>query len=254
MVLAAIESVKGQNYRNLEIIMVDDGSTDYTLAKVSAVFPEVHIVKLDGTGPGMARNAGVAASGGDILMFLDSDDAWMARHVSRLVKTINRGYPVAYGVAHTKNEIGGLDFLIPENGKGIEGDCFRALLRWCFLIPSAVALTREAFQAVGGFAPVSHGEDWTFFLKLAARYPFGFAGPEPITMRRLHRGSLCFLSGRKKLLAIIRQVFTVVKSESRATTADCHHFARLYEWTSANMSHEATVQDWYLAMLQEKII
>ena len=85
------------------------------------------------------------------------------------------------------------DFLIPENGVGIEGDCFEPLLRWCFLVPSSVAVSREVFQAVGGFESVACGEDWIFFLKLSALFPFGFAGPHPITLRRLHQGSLCFL-------------------------------------------------------------
>ena len=254
MVLAAIESVKQQNHAGMEVIVVDDGSTDETLAEVCRRFPDVKTVELAGAGPGTARNVGVAVSRGDILMFLASDDIWLDRHVPQLIDSLNRGYPVAYGVVHTINEVGDADFLIPDNGGGIEGDCFPALVRWCFLVPSAMAVTREAFRAVDGFAPLSRGEDWTFFLKLAARYPFGFAGPEPITLRRLHRGSLSFQCGREKLLAIIRQVFTLLKNEPRATTMDCRHFVRLHEWTAVNMSHDSTVQDWYLAMVQEKII
>ena len=128
------------------------------------------------------------------------------------------------------------------------------LLRWCFLVPSAMALKRETFQEIGGFAPVSCGEDWMFFLKLAAKFPFGFAGPEPVTLRRLHRGSLCFLSDKKKLLAIITQMLSVLENEPRATVTDWNHFKMLRDWTADNMTQWSTVQDWYLAMLQEKII
>jgi glycosyltransferase involved in cell wall biosynthesis len=253
-VLAALDSIKRQQFYELEIILVDDGSTDDTLAEVASLFPEVHTVKLSGVGPGLARNAGAGVAGGDILMFLDSDDLWLENHVKRLVNVLNLGFEVAYGVAQTRNEVGGEDFLIPENGTGLEGDCFQALTRWCFLVPSALAVTRKAFEHAGGFSSVPYGEDWLFFLELATLYPFGFTGAEPITLRKLHPGSLCFLSDKKKLLGIIKQVRTFLENEPRATVAHCHHFRMLHAWTSENSTHWPTVQDWYLSMLKEKII
>jgi len=254
MVLEAIESVRKQKYSAIEIIVVDDGSTDSTLVEINYQFPEIKTIKLDGVGPGQARNAGVADSTGGIIMFLDSDDLWLDSHIEQFIDVLKRGFPVAYGVAQTKDEVGKTDFLIPENGVGTEGDCFHALMRWCFLVPSAVAMKREAFQAVGGFAAVSCGEDWTFFLRLAAQFHFGFAGPKPVTSRRLHRGSICFLSDKKKLLDIISHVLKVLEKEPRATAAHCNHFKKLHDWTADNMAQWATVQDWYQAMLQEKII
>jgi len=254
MTLAAIESARRQQFFEVEIIVVDDGSTDNTITEVTSRYPGTNIVKLDGVGPGLARNEGVAASRGEILMFLDSDDIWLDNHVEQLAKTLNRGFQVAYGVALTKDEIGTADFLIPENGAGIEGDCFHALLRWCFLVPSALALKREAFKKIGGFASVACGEDWMFFLQLAAQFPFGFAGPAPITLRRLHRGSLCFLSDKKKLLVIISQMLSILENEPRATVAHCNRFKMIHDWTAAHKVQWSSIQDWYLSMLQEKII
>jgi len=253
-VLAALDSIKRQQFYELEIILVDDGSTDDTLAEVASLFPEVQTIKLSGAGPGLARNAGAAVAGGDIFMFLDSDDLWLENHVRQLVNALNRGFEVAYGVAHTRNVVGGEDFLIPENGIGIEGDCFQALTRWCFLVPSALAVTRKAFEQTGGFSSVPYGEDWLFFLGLATLYPFGFTGAEPITLRKLHHGSLCFLSDKKKLLGIIKQVLTFLENEPRATAANCHHFKMLQAWTAENSAQWPTVQDWYLSMLKEKLI
>lgn len=254
MTLGAIESVRRQADYAVEIIVVDDGSTDNTLQQVGARFPGISTVTLNGAGPGRARNAGAAVAKGDILMFLDSDDLWLDNHVQQLVNVLQRGFQVAYGVAQTRHEAGGADFLIPENGAGIEGDCFHALLRWCFLVPSAMALKREVFQKIGGFPASAWGEDWIFFLRLAAQFPFGFAGPEPITIRRLHPGSLCFLGDRKKLLAMISQLLTVLQNEPRATAAHCRHFKMLHSWTAAHPAQWTTVQEWYLSMLQEKII
>ena len=254
MVIEAINSIKCQEFTGLEIVVVDDGSTDDTLAKVKSRFPDILTVKLDGVGPGAARNAGAAASSGNILMFLDSDDIWLENHVRKLVDVLDRGYQVAYGVAQTQDEISGTDFFIPENGAGIEGDCFDKLLRWCFLVPSAMALNRDAFEAVEGFDNSSCGEDWIFFLKLSTRFSFGFAGPEPITFRRLHRGSLCFLSDKKNLLAIISNMLTFLENEPRATKEQKNHFLLLQEWTAAHMEKWSTVQDWYLSLVKENLI
>jgi hypothetical protein len=187
-------------------------------------------------------------------MFLDSDDLWLDGHVQMLRDVINRGYDVAYGTTRTIDEVGKSEFLIPDNGKGEEGDCFEQLVHWCFLVPSSVAVSRKAFLAAGGFSSRDNGEDWSFFLRLAARYPFGFAGPLPITLRRLHEGSLCFLTDRKKLLDIINHLVTVLEGEPRATAAHRSHFSRLYDWTAASTDRWATVQDWYLHMLKEEII
>jgi hypothetical protein len=254
MVLEALASVRWQQYHDMETILVDDGSEDNTLSEVGSLFPGVKQVRLNGKGPGAARNAGVSASSGDILMFLDSDDIWLENHAQRLVEVFKRGFQVAYGVTLTQDEVTGGNFFIPEKGSDLEGDCFFALLRWCFMVPSSIALRRDAFIEVGGFDNVAYGEDWTFLLKLGARYPFGFAGQEPITIRRLHHGSLSFLSDRKNLLAIINQVLTVLENEPRATASHHDHFRLLYEWTAANMDRWSTVQDWYQAMQRENII
>lgn len=254
MVLEAIESVRNQQCSDMEIVVVDDGSTDETQSEVSSKYPETIMVRLKGVGPGSARNAGVSAASGDTLMFLDSDDIWLADHVQKLKSVLDRGFQVAYGTTKTIDEINGGEFLIPSQSERVEGDCFEALIRWCFLVPSSIGVSRNAFEAVKGFNDVDTAEDWTFFLKLAARFHFGFAGPSPITIRKLHKGSICFLSNRKKLLAMTSQVFNLLQKEPRATEAHRNHFARLHEWTGSNMDQLSTVQDWYLALLREKII
>lgn len=253
-VISAIESVIRQQHHQVEIILVDDGSTDNTIAEVALQFPGITTVKLPGVGPGPARNAGIAASRGEIIMFLDSDDLWLENHARQLVEVLERGYEVAYGVAESYNEIDDSVFLIPEKGAGLEGDCFEPLTRWCFLVPSAMALTRRAFLQAGPFPPLPAGEDWVFFLKLAACCPFGFGGPKPVTLRRLHRGSLCFISSRKKLLAIISQVLTFLENEPRAQQAHLQHLKKLHKWTAESPDRWTTVQDWYLALLKEKLI
>ena len=254
MVLQALESIARQQWRNLEVIVVDDGSSDNTCPAINARFPDVQLIRLDGLGPGLARNAGADTAQGDCLMFLDSDDLWLDGHVAMLMDVLDRGFEVAYGTTSTVDEINDGQFLIPDNGAGPQGDCFQEMLRWCFMVPSSTAVSRKAFQGVGGFGDEQYGEDWTFFTRLAARYPFGFAGPQPITLRRLHPGSLCYLADRQKPLAIIRQMFTVLKNEPKATDADQRRLMIIEEWTSRHAGRWSTIQEWYQSMLQEKII
>ena len=254
MVVQAIASAIGQQGGSPEVVVVDDGSSDATVAIVKEMFPEVVVVETSGLGPGMARNAGVKAASGDILMFLDSDDLWFPHHVESLRRVIDKGFPVSYGVTHTINEVNGGEFTIPDGFDHTEGDCFRHLLRWCFLVPSATAVKREAFTAVNGFGAESHGEDWIFFLKLAARFPFGFAAGSPVTLRRLHNGSLCSLTDKSKILQLVRTLILFLENEPRVEFKDVAHFMRLEKFIEQRGNEWLTVQDWYLSMLEEGII
>ena len=254
LVMRAIDSAVNQANASLEVVIVDDGSTDDTVAQVNRRFPAVRVVRLPGLGPGRARNAGADACSGDILMFLDSDDYWYPRHVEKLTERITSGYQVAYGVTRTEDEISGGEFLIPADGKGRSGDCFAALTSWCFLVPSAVALTRTAYAAVGGFGPEPFGEDWCLFLRLAARFPFGFSGGEPITMRKLHKGSLCNLTNADKLLTLVQQLSAILESEKRSSPDMLDRFAGMKQLIERRGREFRTVQDWYLALQKEGLL
>jgi glycosyltransferase involved in cell wall biosynthesis len=76
LVCAAIDSVRQQTYENVEIIVVDDGSTDDTQARLKVYGDSVRVVVQDNTGPAAARNLGIELSRGEIVAFLDSDDMW----------------------------------------------------------------------------------------------------------------------------------------------------------------------------------
>ena len=86
----AIESVWAQTHLPLELIVVDDGSSDDTAAVAAAVDPRTKVVRQPNGGPGAARNRGVKESSGDWIAFLDADDAWRPNKLERQLPHMQR--------------------------------------------------------------------------------------------------------------------------------------------------------------------
>jgi glycosyltransferase involved in cell wall biosynthesis len=77
----AIESVFKQNYSNIEIIVINDGSTDHTLAVIQQFKDRIRIITQENRGQAVARNTGIKQAKGSIIGFLDSDDLWPDNHI-----------------------------------------------------------------------------------------------------------------------------------------------------------------------------
>lgn len=110
---ACIESIANQTYPNLEIIIINDGSTDKTAqicAKLQTAYGNLHIITLQDEGVSAARNAGIEAANGDFLMFVDADD--------RLRPGVLRGlYDILTG---TDSDVAGCGFAVWETTAGWE--------------------------------------------------------------------------------------------------------------------------------------
>jgi len=95
----ALASVYAQDVHALDVIVVDDGSTDDSLATAQARFPAIRAIRQDNAGIGAARNRGVEAARGEYLAFLDADDRWPAGSLSRLLAALAEltGPAMAFG-------------------------------------------------------------------------------------------------------------------------------------------------------------
>jgi glycosyltransferase involved in cell wall biosynthesis len=133
----AVNSVLAQTYRPLEIIVVDDGSTDATAETVRRLGPRVRFTTQANAGAGAARNRGVAMATGRYIAFLDADDSWPPEKLARQVEILetNPGCDLVFGqvqqFVHGGDDLGG-----PEPG----------------ILPGTLLARREAFQRVGPLA------------------------------------------------------------------------------------------------------
>lgn len=171
-ILEAVESVLSQTYKHVELIVVDDGSTDATGELLLQQGEKLTILHTSHEGPGAARNCGIAAARGDYIAFLDSDDVWLPEKL-RLQTRFFHDLPDAC-VCQTE-EIwirNGVRVNPMKKHKKYSGWIFEQCLPLCIVSPSSVIIRRSVFDRVGVFDEAYPAcEDYELWLRIAARYP-----------------------------------------------------------------------------------
>jgi glycosyltransferase involved in cell wall biosynthesis len=190
----AVQSVVDQTSPPVELIVIDDGSTEDDLDflhSVAAPFP-IRIVRQKNAGQSAARNLGVELAASDLVAFLDQDDVWLPEHLELLCRPfhsdpsvawsysefdeidsegrmVTRGYLREHGIDHPKDTLGaclGLDLMV---------------------LPSASVVRRDAFIEIGGFDTNLRGfeDDDLYVRAFRAGWQFSFHGT-PLTRFRVH--------------------------------------------------------------------
>lgn len=186
----ALRSAQAQRWRNIEIIVIDDASSDDTpalLEDLSAEDPRIRHARNDlPKGGGAARNAGIALAHGTYVAFLDDDDLWMPHKLERQHAML-AAHPDASAVScgFVLRSPGNADrTLTPQPPQDPQ-----QLLRSNHLGGASVCFTTLALlREVGGFDPVLRsGQDWDLWLKLYARGPV-LVCPEPLVIYAAHAG------------------------------------------------------------------
>lgn len=183
-----IEAVLAQTYPNVELIVVDDGSSDATVDLVRAFGAAVTLIEQSNQRVCRARNNGFARSNGEFVCFLDHDDYWYPWKLARQVEAFAR-HPEA-GAVFTA-----FDWWHPQPGTrsaypapttfdhGTEkpqtevpeysGWIYHQFLLDCWALTSTVMMRRAVFASSGGFDPeLPYSEDWDLWLRISQQHPF----------------------------------------------------------------------------------
>lgn len=180
-----VRSALQQTYQDLEVIVVDDGSSDGTAACLEEFGDRIRVIRQANAGVARARNAGVALATGSWIAFLDADDLWLPNKLE--LQMASTTAPLSYTNRFNIGARGGLPVVQSDSTPMREGDVFMPLLlEGNFITNSSVVIRRDVFEASGGFeSSVSPAEDWDLWLRVAERHPVSFC-PEPLVRYRFH--------------------------------------------------------------------
>ena len=181
-----IQSALAQTHADLEVIVVDDGSTDGTIERLRAFDGRVEIHRQPNGGVAAARNRGARVASGEWLAFLDADDIWLPTKVQRQL-ACSRG-PMVYTDRYNIGARGELPEIQSLVTPMHDGDLFLPLLlEGNFITASSVLLRRDVFDEVGGFFEELRGtEDWDLWVRIAAAGHTINIVREPLLQYRFH--------------------------------------------------------------------
>jgi len=189
----SIDSAINQTKKPLEIIVVDDGSTDGTETMIKSDYDFVKFIKQKNKGVSAARNIGIKVSIGEWICFLDSDDEWKKDKLEKQINAMksNPGYKFFHS-----NEIwikNGLRINQKKKHKKYGGDIFDKCLDMCRISPSSVMINKTVFDEVGNFnEDLVVCEDYELWLRICDKYKVFFIDEPLIIKYGGHQGQLSY--------------------------------------------------------------
>jgi glycosyltransferase involved in cell wall biosynthesis len=255
-----LAAVRAQSHPAVEIIVVDDGSTDDSLDVVLRAAPQAQILRQPNAGVSAARNRGLAAARGEYICFLDQDDIWhplqLERQLAQLAARADTGAAVCR-YHHWTPTLGRheapADLWPPDAGTGVDpaysGWVYHQFLTDCWALTSGTLLRTDLVQRAGGFdTTLAYSEEWDLWLRLSRQTCFVLLDWPPVLYRhhavqgsrRLRRhdfrtelllrhaaaGGLASADGR----ALTRAAFDAVIARYRREFG-YHHLQYGHRWT-----------------------
>lgn len=197
----SLRSVFAQEWPALEVLVVDDGSTDGSVELVRSQFPSVRILQQRNAGAAAARNAGIEAARGDWIAFIDADDWWLpgklqaqmdllaGRPEARMACAAWQGWP-SEDAEPTPEVLERLRQSPTGTGGTASGWIYPELLTGCYVWTSTVLARADFLRQLGGFdTSLKVGEDYDLWLRASRQTPI-LRVRRPMALYRLHPHSL----------------------------------------------------------------
>jgi len=205
----AIESVLKQTYQNIELIVVNNGSTDNSLEVLKFFNDEIILIDQPNLGQSGARNAGLRNATGDYIAFLDADDLWHPSKLEKQVPLLNQITQLVYcGIAPFREASSESK---PNLSPKYSGDCMRYFIEYPGVSivlsgESTAIFSKELLEKVGSFdASLNSTAGWDFFRRCSRVTNFDFVD-EPLVHYRLHATNMS--NSKKSVIMDMRHAYS----------------------------------------------
>ena len=186
-----LDSLLAQTYPNLEIIVIDDGSSDGTSEMMAECYPDITCIRQENGGDASAKNHAARVAKGEYIVFNDSDDLFYPDAVMRLYEALpSSGKACSYGTYQTI-DADGMELPTKRKMKHYpSGNIIEYLLRHVIVNNCGTLIPRQLFMESGGFdTSLRVMYDYNFFLELSLKSEF-YAVQNPVFLRRRHGSNL----------------------------------------------------------------
>jgi glycosyltransferase involved in cell wall biosynthesis len=233
---AAVDSVLLQDYQPVEVVVIDDGSTEPIEPALADVTDRIRIIRQPNAGTAAARNRGIQESRGEFVAFLDQDDLWDREKLAVQMPLFDQlEIALAHAGARFIDTAGNVTSVVTAD-PNLDT---HALLEACTLAVQTAVVRRAALDAVGGFdESLSAADDWDLWIRIVDRFPIA-AAPATLATIRVHGGNQSrdpelMYSSARRLIAKHRRIHGACADCRRARRAAAisnraHYYGRVRE-------------------------
>lgn len=208
--LRAVESVLAQSFRDFEVIVVDDGSTDRTTEAFRPYEGLVRYYRKANGGVSSARNFGIERARGRHIAFLDADDFWTTDKLDEVKMTIELHPEAALFYSGTYLVDAAGEIIGQHEAADLSGNTYERLLQGSSFVTSSVVARRECFEDCGpfyeGFEAKAGAEDWDMWIRISRRYKLLGIQKKPLAYYMVHGGN----TSKKEFVELNRDILMVL--------------------------------------------